>query len=509
GVDSAWTFDDSGVAVSLAVAGHVVSFRYDPAGREIERTTDDGVALTQVFDAEHQLTGQTVTTPEHRVVQQRRYHYHPDGQLTAVEDAVSGPVQYRLDTAGRVTDVAAADGTEEYRYGPDGIVSEAHRPVSGVPVAGFRSRDAHRFSAPLGGVYAYDRQGRLVSRQEAGGAWAYSWDPLDRLTGVRTPDGTTWRYHYDPLGRRIAKQRLTAGPAGPVVAEEVTFVWSGQHLVEQIHRDGQGRLLVLTWDHHPGTTRPVTQTEHLGEGVRFFSFVTNPIGTPVDLVDSRGVLAWHGTTTLWGKAKPQRIAGTSTPLRFPGQYADDETGLHYNVFRYYDPATGRYLSQDPLGLAPAPDPVGYVPNPLLQADPLGLGCGGSKEVAGEGDGAARPHEPASDNAAKVQDTNPTGKLPDNVKKTGDDAPHDNGEGPSNKPGDEPGKGKEPETFDDKMKDYKDKLGVKSDPSVLRIPDDPKITMGTKVKDLPDDMKHNVNPEHEDKTLGEMMGIDPQ
>jgi hypothetical protein len=60
-----------------------------------------------------------------------------------------------------------------------------------------------------------------------------------------------------------------------------------------------------------------------------------------------------------------------------------------------------------------------------------------------------------------------------------------------------------------MKDYKDKLGVKSDPAVLRIPDDPKITMGTKVKDLPDDMKHNVNPEHQDKTLGEMMGIDPK
>ncbi|MDT8910134.1 RHS repeat-associated core domain-containing protein [Amycolatopsis sp. PS_44_ISF1] len=414
GVDSSWTFDDSGNAVSLAVAGHVVSFRYDPAGREVERTTDHGVALTQAFNAEHQLTGQIVTSPEHRVVQQRRYHYQPDGQLTVVEDAVSGPVRYQVDAAGRVTDVAAADGTEAYRYGPDGtITSEAHQPAAGPAVAGGRFRDAQRFAAPLGGICTYDRQGRLVGRQDARGTWAYDWDPLDRLSGVRTPDGATWRYHYDPLGRRVAKQRLTAGVAGPVVAEEVTFTWSGQHLVEQVHRDGQGRVLVLTWDNHPGTTRPVTQTEHLGEGVRFFSFVTDPIGTPVDLIDSSGGLAWHGTSTLWGKAKPQPPTGASTPLRFPGQYADEETGLHYNVFRYYDPATGRYLSQDPLGLAPAPDPGGYVSNPLLQADPLGLGCGGSK-VEGNGDPAARPHTGPSGEATRVQSSNPTSRLPDDT-----------------------------------------------------------------------------------------------
>ncbi|MFD8463152.1 RHS repeat-associated core domain-containing protein [Streptomyces antimycoticus] len=60
------------------------------------------------------------------------------------------------------------------------------------------------------------------------------------------------------------------------------------------------------------------------------------------------------------------------PLRFPGQYADPETGLHYNLFRYYDPETARYLTPDPLGLAPADNPHTYVVNPLTWADPLGL-----------------------------------------------------------------------------------------------------------------------------------------
>nr|WP_229711613.1 RHS repeat-associated core domain-containing protein [Streptomyces daqingensis] len=65
-----------------------------------------------------------------------------------------------------------------------------------------------------------------------------------------------------------------------------------------------------------------------------------------------------------------------TPLRFPGQYADPETGLHYNFHRHYHPTTARYLSQDPLGLDLSPSPVTYVHNPHTWADPLGLsGCG--------------------------------------------------------------------------------------------------------------------------------------
>lgn len=63
------------------------------------------------------------------------------------------------------------------------------------------------------------------------------------------------------------------------------------------------------------------------------------------------------------------------PLRFPGQYFDPETGLHYNVHRYYDPHTGRYISADPLGLAPSANHYAYVSNPFTMADPLGLaGC---------------------------------------------------------------------------------------------------------------------------------------
>ena len=154
------------------VAGHVVTFRYDEAGREIERTTGDSAVLTQSFDAEHQLTGQIVTArtgANSRIVQQRRYQYHVDGQLVGVDDAISGPVRFQLDPAGRVTDVAAPNGAESYRYDPSGnIVSaivKAQLPAAGParPDAelGPRHYAGNSLSAAGSVRYAYDPQGRL------------------------------------------------------------------------------------------------------------------------------------------------------------------------------------------------------------------------------------------------------------------------------------------------------------------------------------------------------------
>lgn len=96
------------------------------------------------------------------------------------------------------------------------------------------------------------------------------------------------------------------------------------------------------------------------------------MGTPTELVDESGAIAWHTRATVWGTTAVNPDATAHTPLRHPGQYADPETGLHYNYFRHYDPETARYVSPDPLGLTPAPNPVAYVDNPLDLYDPLGL-----------------------------------------------------------------------------------------------------------------------------------------
>jgi len=102
------------------------------------------------------------------------------------------------------------------------------------------------------------------------------------------------------------------------------------------------------------------------------AIVTDLIGTPTELLAPDGTLAWHARATLWGVTAPPSPDEPTCLLRFPGQYHDPESGLNYNYHRHYDPTTAHYESPDPLGLAPAPNPVGYISNPLKDFDPLGL-----------------------------------------------------------------------------------------------------------------------------------------
>jgi len=101
------------------------------------------------------------------------------------------------------------------------------------------------------------------------------------------------------------------------------------------------------------------------------------LGTPQELTDSKGKVAWSAQYKAWGRAQEAiseaaAEAGIRNPIRFQGQYLDDETGLHYNRYRYYDPATTRYLTQDPIGLGGSINLYRYARNPTSWIDPLGL-----------------------------------------------------------------------------------------------------------------------------------------
>nr|WP_323187746.1 MULTISPECIES: polymorphic toxin type 30 domain-containing protein [unclassified Streptomyces] len=308
---------------------------------------------------------QEITAGGGRRLQHRAYAYRPDGNLVGIADALSGTRRFDLDAAGRVTAVHATRWTERYAYDEAGNQTEASWPPT---------HPSHESTGPrtytgtgitrAGSVrYEHDAQGRTVLRQKTRlsrkpETWRYAWDAEDRLASVATPDGTVWRYAYDPLGRRISKQ-------SPL--ETVHFTWDGATLCEQTTED-----TTLTWDY--AGLRPLTQTErrHGSNDDRFFAIVTDLIGTPTELVDESGALAWRTRTTLWGTTTWTRDATGYTPLRFPGQYFDRESELHYNFFRYYDPESARYLTPDPLGLTPADNPVTYVHNPHTWSDPLGL-----------------------------------------------------------------------------------------------------------------------------------------
>ncbi|AJE83070.1 LipX3 [Streptomyces albus] len=343
----------------------------------------------------------------------RSYRYAADGSLTRITDrpgsAAPRSRSFTHDGLGRVTGVSAADWQERYAYDGAGNQTSAHWP-DGQPEGEARGERVYEGNRLLGAgaiTYTYDAAGRVIRRRKRrlsrkAEVWRYTWDAEDRLTGTVTPDGTRWRYRYDPLGRRTAKQRLS--PDGERVVEETLFTWDGEHFTEQTRRDQDtGEETTLTWEREG--VRPLAQAERVsrveertaedggasplpsGEGPaaggedplsqevvdeRFFSLVTDLVGTPTELVDERGEIAWKSRSTLWGLDSGAPEQNAYTPLRFPGQYQDDETGLHYNYFRHYDPATALYVTSDPLGLEAGPNPRRYVLNPLLWLDYLGL-----------------------------------------------------------------------------------------------------------------------------------------
>ncbi len=271
--------------------------------------------------------------------------------------------------------------------------------------------------------YRYDAAGRVVSMSRRRlsrkpDVWHYVWDAHDHLRSVTTPDGTVWTYTYDHVGRRLSKTNQSTG-------ETTRFHWHGEHLVEQtdVVSGHDQQLRATTWTYSPAAYAPLAQTVtsepigpaddaadstnaddqdrdlslNLGNGIsaappsarrwtqteidrEFFAVVTDQIAAPTALIDpDSGEVAGRSVRTLYGATS---WTGASTPWSYPGQYLDTETGLHYNRHRYYHSDTGRYLSSDPLGLAPAPNPHAYPSNPTVLSDPLGLSPTGACDDRG-------------------------------------------------------------------------------------------------------------------------------
>ncbi|WP_234348004.1 putative T7SS-secreted protein [Streptomyces specialis] len=351
-------YDSAGRPDHLTTGGHRIAFTHDARGNELERVIDDALTLTSTWDQAGRLATQHLTAGT-RTLNHRAYTYRPDGHLTGLHDALRGSYEYGLDPIGRVTGVHADGWTETYAYDAAGNQTSASWPTDhpGAAATGDRAYTGTRLLRAGRMRYAYDDAGRVVLRQKTRlsrkpDTWRYEWDAEDRLTTVTTPDGTRWRYLYDPLGRRTAKQRLT--PDGSSVAEEIRFGWDGTTLIEQtITSADLPHLVTLTWDHRGRS--PLAQTERLLTAdadqslvdERFFAIATDLIGTPTELIDETGNLAWHTRATLWGTTTWARTSTAYTPLRFPGQYHDPETGLHYNLNRHYDPETAPYSSSCP------------------------------------------------------------------------------------------------------------------------------------------------------------------
>jgi len=220
-------------------------------------------------------------------------------------------------------------------------------------------------------IYQYDANGNTVV------GWAvptgattpvemhYTYDVDNRLIEVRDAgDNLIAQYAYDPFGRRLKK---TVGWAAPT--ESTYYFYSDEGLIAEYDKDG---LQQKTYGYKPGSTF-TTDPQWMKQGRAYYYYQNDHLGTPQLLTTASGTVVWSAQYTAFGKAE-LTASGVENNLRFPGQYYDAETGLHYNYHRYYDPSTGRYVTADPIGLRGGDANLfAYVANdPINWLDPFGL-----------------------------------------------------------------------------------------------------------------------------------------
>lgn len=167
------------------------------------------------------------------------------------------------------------------------------------------------------------------------------------------------RYYYDPFGRRLWKE---------VGGTRRYFLYNHTGMVGEYDTSGN---LIQEYHYTPGKpwgTDPVF-TRVNG---KLYYYMTDHRFAPRKLVDKAGTVVWAADYKAFGEAVFQ-VSIINNPLRLPGQYNDQETGLHYNYYRDYDPSIGRYIQADPVGLDGGLNFYAYaLGNPVMFIDPLGL-----------------------------------------------------------------------------------------------------------------------------------------
>ncbi|MDK9431526.1 RHS repeat-associated core domain-containing protein, partial [Gallibacterium anatis] len=213
-------------------------------------------------------------------------------------------------------------------------------------------------TAYQGMTYHYDEFGNLSQRiLKDGEVQTYHYNAKDKLIKVmiQKPNQAieTWQYQYDVLGRRIGKVRLENGEVLPNTQKQ--FIWDGSHLVQEIeHKTDRTFTYIYS---HPSSYEPLAQlafSKGNENPTACYYYHNDQIGIPRELTDEQGKLCWYANYSGWGKVKEEydltKEKSIHQPFRLQNQYADEETGLHYNFFRYYEPNIGRFTQLDPIGL---------------------------------------------------------------------------------------------------------------------------------------------------------------
>lgn len=331
-------------------------YDYDPMGRLVRhRTSRAGARLHGAGEGKG------------AVVVERSYRYDLAGNLTRKLDSLRGEQVNRYDALGRISSSNGRD-SEQFAFDPAGNLLPSSSGQSLGMVVGNRLR-VHQDLR-----YTYDVHGNILTRKKGAHEHAdFAWNAdhqLQQATVTRHGVTQTTSYEYDALGRRTCKSDLFG---------RTEYLWDGNLMIE-MRRGHDSALFVF----EPDSFIPLATIQK----DRTYWYQCDQNGVPQELTGADGELAWMADYKVWGEARFLKTGtdsvsheapasfvpapGLQQPFRFQGQQFDDETGLHYNRFRYYDPGIGRFVSQDPVGFIGGDHFYLYANNPSGWDDPLGL-----------------------------------------------------------------------------------------------------------------------------------------
>jgi RHS repeat-associated protein len=383
---------------------------------------------TQSWDPAGRLQEQLLGRSDDKAtLLKREYKYDAAGQLADINDSRRGQLAYRYDPVGRLLSATTRQGMETFAFDPagnllDDKMTEIRRPLDLTPP---RSKLVDNLLREYAGThYDYDERGNQIQRWYNGQRSDMRWDLFDRLMHFED-SRLAVDFAYDALGRRLHKNSNAHYRHRPEAGSQwnrneharrqrelgcgfTLYGWDGDNLAWESSPaqvdGGPGRTVHYVFE--PGTFIPVAQAvrhapirlmgqpDYSGE----YSLKDDPLwnykakalpfdalawyqcdhlGTPQELTDQQGNMAWSAQYKAWGQVTEQRSEwsrqhGVTNPIRFQGQYHDHETGLHYNRYRYYDPGVGRFISKDPIGYTGGLNLYFYGDNPVGLIDPLGL-----------------------------------------------------------------------------------------------------------------------------------------
>ena len=301
-------------------------------------TYGNSLTLSGTFDQDYNPTNRTVSGS----IFNWTYTTDSNGNITE-----AGSTTYGFDALNRVN---AENPGSSISYTYDATSNRLTK-VSGGTTTTTVPTGSNKISAVGSNSYTYDSSGNIT----ADGVNTYTWNAEGELSVVKVGGSTVGTYTYNFYRQRAEKVAASTayyvyGAGGLLYGEYDT---SGNFIREYVYLNGAplaqidaGSPEVLTYLH----------TDHLG--------------TPRFGTNSGGTQVWSWNNDAFGTSAP---AGTETVnLRMPGQYYDSESGLFYNINRTYNPAIGRYISSDPIGIAGGLNTFSYVAqNPINGIDPLG------------------------------------------------------------------------------------------------------------------------------------------